>query len=118
MSDIEKLLNELIEALQSENAADESTIKINESSIAQANSEILDCRARVEQRKSQMLTFQELFNAIKDKAENDCEALAMLYISDKQHADFVEFSEQTGIGMPEESEAEKEDREAGEIAAA
>ena len=120
MKEIELILSEMLEIFKMKDAADDAEIENQENSIKCANSIILDRKKEKEDRKESYAQFQSLLDAVKSKANNDRDALAALYISDKTHDDFEEFSELTGIGLSQESEqsTDKETGEAGATAAA
>ena len=104
MNDIEKILIEMLEMFKAQDAADDSEIKNQENSIKCANSIILDRKKEKEDRKANFAQFQALLDAVKSKAENDCEALAEFYISDRSDVAIERFTGATGIGLPDESE--------------
>jgi len=113
MNDIEKILTEILATLDAKDEADDRKIKTQEQAIVTANDTIEQCKDEKETRATQRSQFQMLFNAVKAKANNDRDALAALYVSDKAHEDFEEFEALTGIGIPEEPELTA-DQEASE----
>lgn len=113
MNNIEKLLVELLSAIEYQDAHSSSEIEQAEKDIAKANNKILDEKAAIELRRVQKETFHRLIDAINSKHESDTEALAMLYISDKTDEDIEEFCDATGIGNPTKSTPEKEEEKDG-----
>ena len=109
MNDIEKILTEILATLDAKDEADDRKIETQEQVIVTANDVIEQCKDEKETRKTQRGQFQMLFNAVKAKAQLDCESLAEFYISDRTDEDIDKFSSRTGIGLPQnELEAVKE----------
>ena len=110
MNDIEEILIKLLATLEEQDVTDRERIETQEEVIRNANDVIEQCRLEGDTRKTQRVQFQMLFSALKNKAADDRESLAELFISDRTDDDIETFSGRTGIGLPEnESATDEED---------